>query len=170
MKIQSPPPAKQGVQLNITDYSRPAKPEAFDNAVYNYVDNLRLHSKRLSEINLLSQSQAAAALAVAQINITINATGHQQQHQQQQQMLSRSGSSSSSPSSSVSSSVLLSSSPNMLQATFVGSVSSQSLAAAASAVEEKLNVAASRKKSDSGDGSNSRINLRGEQLIYKNLH
>ena len=38
---------------------------AFDNIVYSYVDNIRQHSKRLSEINLLQSSAIAAASAAA---------------------------------------------------------------------------------------------------------
>ncbi len=172
MKISSPQehrPKQLGVQLTITDFSKPvasAKPEAFDNAVYNYVDNLRLHSKRLSEINLLSQSQAAAALAVAQINVTINAS-QQQINQQNSHQLSRSGSTSSSPSSSS----VLSSSPSQ----FMGSVNSQSLAKAASAVEEKLGGVRVTEKSEFTSCSRKQSineipvsNLRGN-LFFKTL-
>lgn len=46
---------------------------AFDNVVYSYVDNLRQHSKRLSEINLLQTNQnnaiaAASAAAAAAVS------------------------------------------------------------------------------------------------------
>lgn len=145
-KIDSPKKLTDGVQLSIDNYSSPKKSEttnAFDNVVYSYVDNLRHQSKRLSEINLLSQSQAAAALAVAQIEITINNGQGSQQC------------SSSSPSSSLSS--VLSTSPTL----------SQSLAAAASAVEQKLNVSAhsSMSKHDyTARKLNSGTNLRGTIL------
>ncbi|CAF0761485.1 unnamed protein product [Brachionus calyciflorus] len=38
---------------------------AFDNNVYSYVDNIRQHSKRLSEINFLQSSSAIAAASAA---------------------------------------------------------------------------------------------------------
>ncbi|RMZ98158.1 hypothetical protein BpHYR1_046242 [Brachionus plicatilis] len=53
------------------------EPNAFDNVVYSYVDNIRHHSKRLSQINALNSSAiaAASAAAAAAVSTLANANG-----------------------------------------------------------------------------------------------
>lgn len=44
---------------------------AFENVVYSYVDNLRQHSKRISEVNLLNKSKVASVLTTTTISTPI---------------------------------------------------------------------------------------------------
>ena len=121
------PPSPKASDPNEPTQSSVDDGEAFDNVVYSYVDNLRQHSKRLSEISNASvaQANAAAVAAVAAISREENSIAVKPHHSPHSSSVSSNSSSSSS----------FSSTPPFLQH---NSRSSPSHQLATSAVQQKL--------------------------------